>query len=113
VASESALRELGRHARAGLEILIEVNVAGEQGKAGISADELDDFIALSPVPVVGLMTMPPQTADPQRSRPYFERLAALAGQRGLRHVSAGTSQDFEVAVESGATIVRIGTILYR
>jgi uncharacterized pyridoxal phosphate-containing UPF0001 family protein len=59
------------------------------------------------------MTMPPQTDDPQRSRPYFEQLAALAAERGLRHVSAGTSQDFEVAVECGATIVRIGTSLYR
>jgi pyridoxal phosphate enzyme (YggS family) len=113
LASESALRELERHARPGLEALIEVNVAGEPGKGGISPDQLDDFIARSVVPVVGLMTMPPQADDPQRSRPYFEQLAELAQRRGLRHVSAGTSQDFEVAVESGATIVRIGTMLYR
>lgn len=113
VASDSALRELGRCAPPGLEILIEVNVAGESGKAGIAPAQLDAFIARSEVPVVGLMTMPPQTADPERSRPYFEQLAALARERGLRHVSAGTSQDFEVAVEAGATIVRLGTSLYR
>jgi pyridoxal phosphate enzyme (YggS family) len=113
VASDSALVELGRHALPGLEILIEVNVAGEPGKAGIAPAQLDAFIARSPVPVVGLMTMPPATDDPQRSRPHFAALAALARDRGLRHVSAGTSQDFEVAVEEGATIVRIGTILYR
>jgi pyridoxal phosphate enzyme (YggS family) len=113
VASESALRELGRCAPPGLEILIEVNVAGEAGKAGIAPAQIDAFIARSDVPVVGLMTMPPQTADPELSRPYFEQLAALARERGLRHVSAGTSQDFEVAVEAGATIVRLGTSLYR
>jgi pyridoxal phosphate enzyme (YggS family) len=113
LASASALRELERHARPGLEALVEVNVAAEPGKAGIAPAELDAFIARCPVPVIGLMTMPPQTDDPQRSRPYFELLAALARERGLRHVSAGTSQDFEVAVEAGATIVRIGTILYR
>jgi hypothetical protein len=113
VASESALRELGRHARPGLEILIEVNVAGEPGKAGVTPRELDAFIARSPVPVVGLMTMPPQTDDAERSRPYFEELTRLTREHGLRHVSAGTSQDFVVAVEAGATFVRLGTRLYR
>ncbi len=113
VASESALHELGRHARAGLEVLVEVNVAGEAGKVGIVPGALDAFIARSPVPVVGLMTMPPQTDEPERSRPYFEELARLARESGLRHVSAGTSQDFIVAVEAGATFVRLGTRLYR
>jgi len=113
VASESALGELGRHARPGLEILVEVNVAREPGKAGIAPRELAAFIARSPVPVVGLMTMPPQTDDPERSRPYFEELTRLAHEQGLRHVSAGTSQDFAVAVEAGATFVRLGTRLYR
>lgn len=113
VATDSALRELGRHAPPEFEILVEVNVAGESGKAGISPDRLDAFIASSPVTVVGLMTMPPLTEIAEQSRPYFERLAALARDRGLRHISAGTSQDFEVAVEAGATIVRIGTSLYR
>jgi PLP dependent protein len=112
VASDSALIELGRHASAGFEILVEVNVSGEQGKAGIAPHELDAFIARSPVRVVGLMTMPPQTTDPLRSRVHFAALAGLAGERGLRTLSMGTSQDFEVAVEEGATIVRIGTILF-
>jgi pyridoxal phosphate enzyme (YggS family) len=113
VASDSALGALGRCAPPSFEILVEVNVAGEPGKAGIAPRELDAFIARSPVTVVGLMTMPPLTEDPQLSRPYFEELTTLARERGLRHVSAGTSQDYEVAVEAGATIVRIGTILYR
>jgi pyridoxal phosphate enzyme (YggS family) len=113
VATRSVLAELARHAPPSLEVLIEVNLAGEDQKAGVAVAELDEFIASTAVPVVGLMTMPPQTDDPQRSRPYFEQLATLAAERGLRHVSAGTSQDFEVAVECGATIVRIGTSLYR
>ncbi len=113
VASESVLRELGRHSRTGLEILVEVNVAGEAGKAGIAPAALGAFIALSPVRVAGLMTMPPQTDDPERSRPYFEELAHLARESGLEHVSAGTSQDFIVAIEAGATFVRLGTRLYR
>jgi pyridoxal phosphate enzyme (YggS family) len=112
VASDSVLRELGRHAAPDFPILVEVNVSGEPSKAGIAPGELDDFIARSPVAVVGLMTMPPQTADPERSRAHFAALAALAGERGLGTLSMGTSQDFEVAVEEGATIVRIGTILY-
>ena len=111
VASDSALRELGRHAPPDFPILVEVNVSGESGKAGIAPAALDDFIARSPVAVVGLMTMPPLAADPQHSRPYFARLAALARERGLRTLSMGTSQDFEVAVEEGATIVRIGTTI--
>jgi hypothetical protein len=111
VATESVLRELGRHAPAGFEILVEVNVSGEQGKAGIAPAQLDAFIAQAPVTVAGLMTMPPLAADPQLSRPYFARLAELARERGLRTLSMGTSQDFEVAVEEGATIVRIGTTI--
>jgi pyridoxal phosphate enzyme (YggS family) len=113
VASDSVLNELARHAPPGLEILVEVNVAGEPGKAGIPPAELEAFIARSPVPVVGLMTMPPLTDEPERSRPFFEELARLAREQGLRHVSAGTSQDFAVAVEAGATFVRLGTRLYR
>jgi PLP dependent protein len=111
VASESALRELRRHAPPSFEILVEVNVAGESGKAGIAPRELDAFIARSPVRVGGLMTMPPATDDPQRSREHFAALARLARERGLERLSMGTSQDFEVAVEEGATIVRIGTII--
>ncbi|HXN37244.1 MAG TPA: YggS family pyridoxal phosphate-dependent enzyme [Solirubrobacteraceae bacterium] len=115
VASESALRELDRHrahARAELRILIEVNVAGEEGKAGVAPDDLDAFIARAPVPVAGLMTMPPQANDPQDSRRWFAALRALASERDLEHLSMGTSQDYLVAVEEGATIVRIGTSLY-
>jgi pyridoxal phosphate enzyme (YggS family) len=116
VASESALRELGRHrvlARPGLRILIEVNVAREPSKAGIVPEELDAFIASSPVPVAGLMTMPPAVShDPEDSRRWFAALRELAEQRGLEHLSMGTSQDYLVAVEEGATIVRIGTRLY-
>jgi PLP dependent protein len=112
VASDSVLRELERHAPPGFQILVEVNVAGERGKAGIEPRELDAFIARAPVAVAGLMTMPPLAADPESSRPHFAALAALARERGLATLSMGTSQDFEVAVEEGATIVRIGTILF-
>jgi PLP dependent protein len=115
VASRSALGELERHralARADLRILIEVNVAGEAGKAGIAPAELDAFIARAPLPVAGLMTMPPLSPDPQDSRPWFAALRTLARERGLEHLSMGTSQDYVVAVEEGATIVRIGTNLY-
>ena len=115
VASESALRELERHrelARPGLRILIEVNVAGEAGKAGIDPGQIDAFIARSPVPVAGLMTMPPITEVPADSRRWFAALRELADERGLEHLSMGTSQDYVVAVEEGASIVRIGTKLY-
>jgi hypothetical protein len=112
VASDSALRQLERHGTPETEILVEVNVAGEAGKAGIAPAELGAFIARSPVPVVGLMTMPPFTEDPEASRPVFRALRELAAEHGLRHLSMGTSQDYRVAAEEGATIVRLGTILY-
>jgi uncharacterized pyridoxal phosphate-containing UPF0001 family protein len=116
VASESALRELARHqalARPGLRILIEVNLAREPGKAGVAPAQLDEYISRSPVPVAGLMTMPPLAADPSHSRRWFAALRELARERGLEHLSMGTTQDYVVAVEEGATIVRIGTKLYR
>jgi pyridoxal phosphate enzyme (YggS family) len=115
LASDSALRELGRHidrASSALKVLIEVNLAGDPGKGGIAPDDLDDFIARSPVPVAGLMTMPPLASDPEQSRPWFRRLRELAQERGLRELSMGTTQDFAVAVQEGATIVRIGRRLY-
>jgi uncharacterized pyridoxal phosphate-containing UPF0001 family protein len=112
VASDSALRQLERHGTPETEILVEVNVAGEEGKAGIAPAELGAFIARSPVRVVGLMTMPPFTDEPEASRPAFAALRELAGEHGLRHLSMGTSQDYRVAAEEGATIVRLGTILY-
>jgi PLP dependent protein len=112
VASESALGQLRRHAGPDTKIMVEVNVAGDPGKEGIAPNDLAQFIARSPVPVVGLMTMPPLTSDPEQSRPYFRALAELAGENGLEHLSMGTSQDYVVAVQEGATIVRLGTSLY-
>jgi PLP dependent protein len=112
VASESALRRLEQHAEAQTEVLIEVNVAGEEGKAGIAPEELPRYLELAPVRVTGLMTMPPFAEDPEESRPHFARLAELAAEHGLMKLSMGTSQDYAVAAAEGATIVRIGTTLY-
>jgi pyridoxal phosphate enzyme (YggS family) len=115
LASESALRELERHlglARPGLRILLEVNVARQPGKAGIAPEEIEAFIARSPAPVVGLMTMPPLSARPDDSRRWFSALRELAAEHELEQLSMGTSQDYVVAVEEGATVVRIGTSLY-
>jgi uncharacterized pyridoxal phosphate-containing UPF0001 family protein len=113
VASDSALTQLGRHASPQTEVLVEVNVAGEAGKSGVPVTELPEFIARCPVSVVGLMTMPPRVAEPEHNRPYFAGLAALAAEHGLAQLSMGTSQDYAVAAREGATIVRLGTILYR
>ena len=112
VASDSALVQLDRHAEPGTEVLVEVNVAGEEGKGGIRPSELRDFIDRCPVRVAGLMTMPPFSTDPEASRPAFARLAELAAEHGLDRLSMGSSQDWEVAVEEGATILRLGTALY-
>ena len=112
VASDSALRQLERHGTPETEILVEVNTAGEEGKAGIAPEELGAFIERCPVTVVGLMTMPPFTDDPEVSRPHFAALKRLATEHGLRELSMGTSQDYRVAAEEGATIVRLGTSLY-
>jgi uncharacterized pyridoxal phosphate-containing UPF0001 family protein len=112
VATDSALEQLGRHAGPGAEVLVEVNVAGEQGKAGIEPSELGAFLERCPVRVSGLMTMPPFSTDPEDSRPHFARLAELAAEHGLARLSMGTSQDWPVAVEEGATIIRLGTALY-
>jgi len=110
LASDSALRRLEEHPAS--EVLVQVNVAGEEGKAGIAPDSLGDFIAQVPVPVTGLMTMPPFVERPEDSRRHFARLAELAGEHGLARLSMGTSQDYAVAVEEGATIVRLGSVLY-
>ena len=112
VASDSALRELGKHPRPGLEVLVEVNVAGEADKAGIAPADLGAFVERCPVPVVGLMTMPPLAAAPQDNRRWFAALRELAERHGLPELSMGTTQDFAVAVEEGATVVRIGTRLF-
>jgi hypothetical protein len=112
VASDSVLEQLGRHGTPETEVLVEVNVAGEESKGGIAASELGAFIERCPVSVVGLMTMPPFSTDPEDSRPAFVRLAELAAEHGLSRLSMGTSQDWEVAAEEGATILRLGTSLY-
>jgi uncharacterized pyridoxal phosphate-containing UPF0001 family protein len=111
VASESALGQLGKHPAR--EVLVQVNVAGEESKAGIEPDELGAFIERVPVPVGGLMTMPPAVERPEDNRRHFARLAELAAEHGLKRLSMGTTQDFEVAVGEGATIVRLGSVLLR
>jgi uncharacterized pyridoxal phosphate-containing UPF0001 family protein len=113
VASDSVLAQLERHGTPETEVLVEVNIAGEEDKSGIAPAELDAFLERCPVAVVGLMTMPPLAEKPEDSRRWFAALAELAGERGLRHLSMGTSQDYVVAVQEGATIVRLGTTLYR
>jgi hypothetical protein len=117
VGSASVVEQLGRHAPAGTRVLVEVNIAGEEGKSGVAPDGLDAFLesiaALETVQVVGLMTMPPLAERAQDSRRWFAALAQLAADRGLRELSMGTTQDFAVAVEEGSTIVRVGTRLYR
>ena len=112
VASDSALRQFEKHGTPDTKILVEVNIAGEEDKAGIAPAELGDFIARSPVTVTGLMTMPPFTEDAEDSRRHFAALKRLADEHGLTELSMGTSQDYRVAAEEGATIVRLGTILY-
>jgi PLP dependent protein len=106
LSSESAAKRLE------IPALIEVNLSGEDTKSGVSEGELDALIAAYP-DVRGLMTMPPGTEDPESSRPYFRRLRELAADRGLKELSMGTSQDYRIAVEEGATLIRIGSVLYR
>jgi pyridoxal phosphate enzyme (YggS family) len=112
VASDSALAQLERHGTPETQILVEVNIAGEEGKAGIAPADLPGFLDRAPVRVVGLMGMPPFADDPERSRPHFAALRELASEHGLPHLSMGTSQDYAVAVEEGATIVRVGSVLF-
>jgi PLP dependent protein len=112
VASESALAQLARHGTPETEVLLEVNVAGEAGKAGIAPEALPGYLERATVRVTGLMTMPPSTGDPEASRPHFVALRELAAEHGLTRLSMGTSQDYAVAAQEGATIVRIGSALY-
>ena len=102
--SESAARKLT------IPTLVEVNLSGEESKSGISPEELPRLLELADVR--GLMTMPPETPDPEASRPYFRRLRELAAEHGLHELSMGTSQDYAIAAEEGATLVRVGSILY-
>jgi len=106
LSSESAARKLS------IPALIEVNLSGEPTKSGVTPDELPALLELYP-DVRGLMTMPPATADPEGSRPYFRRLRELADQHGLRELSMGTTQDYRVAADEGATFVRVGSALFR
>jgi PLP dependent protein len=113
LASDSALAEVAKRGGPETEVLVEVNVSGEAGKAGIAPERLAEFIEkAAPARVTGLMTMPPFSRDPEASRPHFARLAELAGEHGLQRLSMGTSQDWEIAVDEGATIVRLGTALF-
>ena len=107
-----AARSSASHGGPKTEVLVEVNVAGEEGKGGVAPADLPAFIERCPVRVGGLMTMPPFSQDPEASRPHFARLAELAAANGLARLSMGTSQDWPVAVEEGATIVRLGTALF-
>jgi pyridoxal phosphate enzyme (YggS family) len=110
LSTDSALTQLEKHPAPA--VLVQVNVAGEDSKEGIAPDAVGDFIARCPARVVGLMTMPPFAENPEESRAYFARLAELAAEHGLTELSMGTTQDFEVAAAEGATIVRLGTVLY-
>jgi hypothetical protein len=105
LSSESAAKRLT------IPALVEVNLSGEESKSGIPEQELEEFLPLY-ANVVGLMTMPPFTSDPEGSRPYFRRLRELAERHGLRDLSMGTSQDYRVAADEGATMVRLGSVLY-
>jgi PLP dependent protein len=103
--SESAARKLE------IPALVEVNLSGEPTKSGVAPEELGAFLELYP-DVRGLMTMPPETGDAEASRPYFSRLRELAAEHGLRELSMGTSQDYPVAVEEGATLIRVGSTIF-
>jgi uncharacterized pyridoxal phosphate-containing UPF0001 family protein len=105
LSSESAAKRLE------IPALVEVNLSGEETKSGVSESAIDALIAAYP-DVRGLMTMPPETGDPESSRPYFRRLRELAAERDLAELSMGTSQDYRVAAEEGATLIRIGSVLY-
>jgi pyridoxal phosphate enzyme (YggS family) len=112
VSSDSVLAQLARHGDARTQVLIEINLSGEASKSGIAPSRLQAFLERCPVRVVGLMTMPPLATRAEESRPYFARLRELAAEYKLAQLSMGTSQDYVVAVQEGATIVRLGTTLY-
>jgi pyridoxal phosphate enzyme (YggS family) len=124
VDSESVLRQIERHAGEPAHVLLEVNVAGEESKQGVAPEEVDRFVEMAgqfeAVRFAGLMTMPPLVRDPEEARPHFAALEQLAARlqaawsprHEFRVLSMGTSQDYEVAVEEGATICRLGSVLY-
>jgi uncharacterized pyridoxal phosphate-containing UPF0001 family protein len=106
LASDSAAQRLE------VSALLEVNLSGEKSKSGVAPDEVAGYVARYPV-IRGLMTMPPLAVAPEESRPFFASLRALARQHGLSELSMGTSQDYRVAVEEGATLIRLGETLFR
>lgn len=111
-----SLDSLSAARRLEIPALVEVNLSGEESKAGVPTGDLASFLAEAGeagADVRGLMTMPPFTEDPERSRPYFRELRELAGEHGLTELSMGTSQDYRIAVEEGATLVRVGSNLLR
>ena len=103
--SDSAAR------RVAIPALLEVNLSGEESKSGVEPEEIAAFVGRYPS-IRGLMTMPPLADEPEASRPYFRRLRELAGEHGLKELSMGTSQDYRVAVEEGATLVRVGSTIF-
>lgn len=105
--SESAAQRLT------VPALLEVNLSGEPSKSGVGEDEIAGYLERHPGLIRGLMTMPAFAADPEASRPTFRRLAELARAHGLTELSMGTSQDWRVAVEEGATLIRVGSTLFR
>jgi uncharacterized pyridoxal phosphate-containing UPF0001 family protein len=105
LASESAAARLTAPA------LVEVNLSGEPSKSGVPPERLGELLAAYG-DVRGLMTMPPETSDPEDSRPFFRRLRELAAEHELEELSMGTSQDYRVAADEGATLVRVGAVLY-
>jgi PLP dependent protein len=110
-----SLDSLSAAKRLSAPALVEVNLGGEESKSGIARRDLPDFlrgVRDLGVEVRGLMTMPPLAEDPERSRPYFRELRELAGEHGLNELSMGSSQDYRVAAEEGATLVRVGSVLF-
>jgi PLP dependent protein len=108
-----SLDSLSAARRLEIPALVQVNLAGEGSKSGVAPDELDAFLAECPAEVVGLSTMPPLADDPEASRPVFRRLRELVEAHGLAQLSMGTTQDYRVAVDEGATLVRVGAALFQ
>ena len=107
LSSDSAARRLS------VPALLEVNLSGEESKSGVHPDEIAGYLERYPALIEGLMTMPPLADDPTASRPYFRRLRELADAHGLTKLSMGTTQDWQIAVEEGATHIRVGSVLFR
>lgn len=108
-----SLDSLSAASRLAIPALVQVNLSREASKSGIAPEELEAFLTDCPCEVVGLSTMPPLTGDPEASRPYFRRLRSLAAALGLAELSMGTSQDYRVAAEEGATFVRVGAGIWQ